>query len=90
MNAPAPAQDRGGAGQGTPRSASPAPAQSENADGDETAKSLADNQREPGQMSEEEARELLDSAKSDEHHSLAVPAGPRDPNDAPDKAFKNW
>jgi hypothetical protein len=41
-------------------------------------------------MSEEEARELLDSAKSDEHHSLAVPAGPRDPNDAPDKAFKNW
>ena len=35
----------------------------------------------PGQMSEEEARELLDSAKSDEHHSLAVPSGPRDPND---------
>jgi Ca-activated chloride channel family protein len=44
----------------------------------------------PGQMSVEEARELLDSAKSDEHHSLGVPSGPRDPNDAPDKAFKNW
>ena len=43
----------------------------------------------PGQMSAEEARELLDSAKSDEHHSLGVPSGPRDPN-APDKAFKNW
>jgi hypothetical protein len=41
-------------------------------------------------MSVEEARELLDSAKSDEHHSLGVPSGPRDPNDAPDKAFKNW
>jgi hypothetical protein len=40
-------------------------------------------------MSEEEARELLDSAKSDEHHSLAVPQDPRNPND-PDKAFKNW
>ena len=43
-----------------------------------------------GQMSVEEARELLDSAKSDEHHSLGVPSGPRDPNDAPEKAFKNW
>jgi hypothetical protein len=50
---------------------------------------LAENQREPGQMSEEEARELLDSAKSDEHHSLAVPAGPRDPNN-PDNVLKNW
>jgi len=41
-----------------------------------------------GQMSPEEARELLDSAKSDEHHSLLVPSGPRDPD--PDKPFKNW
>lgn len=40
-------------------------------------------------MSPEEARELLDSAKSDEHHSLAMPSGPRDPNQ-PDKPFKNW
>jgi Ca-activated chloride channel homolog len=46
--------------------------------------------RAPGQMSAEEARELLDSAKSDEHHSLAVPAGPRDPDLPPDKPFKNW
>jgi hypothetical protein len=41
-------------------------------------------------MSAAEARELLDSAKSDEHHSLLVPAGPRAPDSAPDKAFKNW
>jgi hypothetical protein len=40
-------------------------------------------------MTPEEARELLDSAKSDEHHSLAVPAGPRDPNQ-PDKPVRNW
>ena len=46
------------------------------------------DQRAPGQMSAEEARELLDSEKSDEHHSLAVPSGPRDPDQ--DKAFKNW
>ncbi len=43
----------------------------------------------PGQMSTEEARQLLDSAKSDEHHSLPAPAGPRDPQN-PDKPYKNW
>jgi Ca-activated chloride channel family protein len=48
------------------------------------------DQRPPGQMSAEEARELLDSEKSDEHHSLAVPSGPRNPDQALDKAFKNW
>jgi hypothetical protein len=41
-------------------------------------------------MSLAEARELLDSAKSDEHHSLPVPSGPRAPDSAPDKALKNW
>ena len=40
-------------------------------------------------MSAEEARELLDSAKSDEHNSLLVPSGPRDPKE-PDKPLKNW
>jgi hypothetical protein len=63
-------------------------AQAGNGDGAE--KQLAENQRAPGQMSAEEARELLDSAKSDERHSLLVPSGPRDPDHAPDKAFKNW
>jgi hypothetical protein len=48
----------------------------------------AANQDDPGRMSPEEARELLDSAKSDEHHSLLVPSGPRDPD--PDKPFRNW
>jgi hypothetical protein len=41
-------------------------------------------------MTPEEARELLDSEKSDEHHSLAAPSGPRNPDQAPDKAFRNW
>jgi Ca-activated chloride channel homolog len=50
----------------------------------------ADGQRAPGQMSADEARELLDSAKSDERHSLLVPSGPRNPDQAPDKALKNW
>jgi Ca-activated chloride channel family protein len=55
-----------------------------------TGSGEGNDQRSPGQMSAEEARELLDSEKSDEHHSLAVPSGPRDPNQAADKAFKNW
>jgi Ca-activated chloride channel homolog len=42
----------------------------------------------PGQMSPEEARELLDSAKSDEHRPLLAPSGRRDPD--PDKPFKDW
>jgi hypothetical protein len=40
-------------------------------------------------MTPEEARELLDSAKSDEHHTLGVPAGPRDPKQT-EKPVKNW
>jgi Ca-activated chloride channel family protein len=50
----------------------------------------ADNQRVPGQMSREEARELLDSAKGEERHALGVPMGPQDPKESPDKPFKNW
>jgi Ca-activated chloride channel homolog len=50
----------------------------------------AESQSASGQMSAEEARELLDSAKSDEHPSLLVPSGPRNPDPGLDKAFKNW
>jgi Ca-activated chloride channel homolog len=86
---PPPSGPSPNAGQGTPRSAPPAATRPENENDNDADKRLAENQREPGQMSEEEARELLDSAKSDEHHSLAVPSGPRNPND-PDNASKNW
>ena len=50
----------------------------------------ADSQRPPGQMSREEARELLDSAKGDERHSLAVPLARRDDDEPPEKPYKNW
>jgi Ca-activated chloride channel family protein len=60
-------------------------------EGDENdERPAAEDQRPPGQMSVAEARELLDSAKSDEHQSLGVPSGPRDPDQTPDKPFKNW
>ena len=60
------------------RTGDAAPADGEN--DEEAGSQVAEDQRPPGQMSAEEARELLDSAKSDEHHSLAVPTGPRDPD----------
>jgi len=50
----------------------------------------ADNEHPPGQMSREEARELLDSAKDDERQAMGAPLSARDPDTPPDKPFKNW
>ena len=50
----------------------------------------ADNDRQPGQMSREEARELLDSVKGDERHALGAPLDRRDAENPPDKPIKNW
>jgi Ca-activated chloride channel family protein len=44
----------------------------------------------PGQMSREEARELLDSAKSDERHAPTAPLALRDAEQPPDKPYRNW
>jgi Ca-activated chloride channel family protein len=44
----------------------------------------------PGQMTQEEARELLDSQKGDEHHALSLPYARREPESNPDKPFKDW
>ena len=71
--------------QGQPQQ--PPPSQQSEAD----AARVADNQHQPGQMSREEARELLDSVKGDEHHAMGAPLAPRDPDDdKPEKPFKNW
>jgi Ca-activated chloride channel family protein len=51
---------------------------------------VADNQRAPGEMSREEARELLDSVKGDEHQSMPIPLAQRGAVQPPDKPFKNW
>jgi Ca-activated chloride channel homolog len=50
----------------------------------------ADNQRVPGQMTREEARELLDSVKGDEHRSMPIASMQRGAVQPPDKPFKNW
>ncbi|HEY2464240.1 MAG TPA: VWA domain-containing protein [Steroidobacteraceae bacterium] len=94
-----PNQNQGGApppkaddakGDQPPRSAGqppPAPKDGESASADPQA---ADNQRVPGQMTREEARELLDSVKGDEHQSLPIPWAQRGAVQPPDKPFKNW
>jgi Ca-activated chloride channel family protein len=43
-----------------------------------------------GQMSREEARELLDSVKSDERHAPIAAFDKRDANDEPAQPLKNW
>lgn len=50
-----------------------------------------DSQRIPGQMSREEARELLDSQKGDERRALGLPMARKDAGaPPPDKPFKDW
>ncbi len=51
----------------------------------------ADDQHAPGQMSREEARELLDSVKGDERRPPGVPLARRsDDQPPPDQPLKNW
>jgi Ca-activated chloride channel homolog len=71
-------------GQAPPKGQPPPPAQQA-----AVPPSNVEQQNAPAQMSAEEARGLLDSAKGDERHSLPAPAGPRDPQ-SPDKPYKNW
>jgi hypothetical protein len=41
-------------------------------------------------MSQEEAKQLLDSAKGEEKTGLKAPLDRRDPNQPPEKPYKNW
>ncbi|MEA3132245.1 MAG: Ca-activated chloride channel [Gammaproteobacteria bacterium] len=50
----------------------------------------ADNQHPPGEMSREEARELLDSVKGDERRPPATPLARSDADEPPEKPIKNW
>jgi Ca-activated chloride channel family protein len=50
----------------------------------------ADNQHLPGQMSREEARELLDSVKGDERRAPTTPLASRDADEPPEKPVKDW
>jgi Ca-activated chloride channel family protein len=50
----------------------------------------ADAERAPGQMSREEARQLLDSQKGEEKHALGLPVAHRQDEAPPDKPIKDW
>ena len=56
----------------------------------DTDSAAADQQHPAGQMSREEARELLDSVKSDERRAPAVPLARRDADDDSQPPIKNW
>ena len=49
-----------------------------------------DSQHAPGQMSREEAQQLLDSQKGDERRALGIPLAQKQPNSPPDKPVKDW
>ncbi len=81
-------QKPGAPANGSPQPQSPSGTPDQQADREARE---ADNQRVPGQMSKEEARELLDSVKGDEKHPMGAPLARRDTDDdTPDKPFKNW
>jgi Ca-activated chloride channel family protein len=50
----------------------------------------SDTQRLPGQMSAEEARELLDSQKGEERHARGLPVARGTPDAPPDKPVRDW
>jgi Ca-activated chloride channel family protein len=50
----------------------------------------ADAPRVPGEMSAEEARQLLDSQKGDERHALGLPVARKTPDSPPDKPVRDW
>jgi len=87
---PPPKGDQSPKGDPPPTSAGRPPGAPKAQSGSDNDPQAADNQRVPGQMSKEEARELLDSVKGDERPSLAVPVAQRNAAQPPDKPFKNW
>jgi Ca-activated chloride channel family protein len=71
--------------QGSPPAPAPAPPP-----GESTPQRQNPSAGGPGQMSQEEARELLDSEKGEERHSLAVPLERPGADEPPEKPYKNW
>ncbi len=58
--------------------------------GEQNGADQGDNQRVPGQMTPEEARELLDSQKGEERRALGLPSARRDADSPPEKPYKDW
>jgi Ca-activated chloride channel family protein len=84
-NQPPPGADppKPGSGQPKPAPGNGEPPPQEAADQD-------DAQPPPGQMSREEARQLLDSQKGEERHALGLPSARQDADTPPEKPLKDW
>jgi len=85
-NQPPPSADQSKPGNGQPK---PAAGNNDNQP-DEGNADRADSERRPGQMTAEEARELLDSQKGEERHALGLPVARREPGAPPDKPVRDW
>jgi Ca-activated chloride channel homolog len=79
-------------GQPPPSANQPKPAPGAEQPPQDPAKGGAENDEQPvpGQMTQEEARELLDAQKGDERHALSLPNARREPESNPDKPYKDW
>jgi Ca-activated chloride channel homolog len=84
-NQPPPGADPPKPGSGQPK---PAPGNGEPPPPEADDKD--DAQAPPGQMSREEARQLLDSQKGDERHALGLPSARREADTPPEKPLKDW
>jgi hypothetical protein len=85
---PPPSADQPKPGNGQPK---PAAGNDKNQPGDGSGgEDRADAQRLPGQMSPEEARELLDSQKGEERRALGLPVARRELGAPPEKPVKDW
>ena len=77
------------AGNGQPKPA-PGGEQPPKQDPAETGAAQQDTERLPGQMSREEARQLLDSEKGEERRAHGLPFARRQPDSSPDEPVKDW
>ena len=75
---------------GRPPPVSPPPGSPPKADNTPKDPPPVGRQSDPGQMSTEDAQQLLDSAKGDERAGLKAPAEHREPGQPPDQRYKNW
>lgn len=83
-------QPKPGSGQPKPGNGQPKPAPGGGTQPDQGAGDQDDTQHLPGQMSREEARELLDSQKADERHARGLPFALKEPDSPPDKPVRDW
>ena len=87
---PEPKHQSGQAGQQPEHAKKDGPPQARNPQPKETGQDQADAQREPGQMSREEARQLLDSLKSGDRKMPLEPYARGDASVRNDEPLKDW